>query len=178
MIFVCRVRPERADQDLGTGGVPPRPNGHPKGFGIDLSQPVRVVAFPPPEQVAMFVRRTGAAAGVQGNFIDPSSPPGSQTGRELGLNADPDLRKQVILVLPPAGGVALETRSGRIVDDWTDRDHPIETPGGGTQWTVGNGTKEEATCVRCGSPRDPSVKPHRWPKVGTVRRPPRRCTCA
>lgn len=167
----------RADQDLGVGGLPPRANAHPAGFGIDLGKPVRLVAFPPPEQAAMFVRKVGAAAGYFGNFIDPSQPPGSQTGDLLGLNADPALRKQVILDLPPGGGVALETGNGPIVEGWTDPKNPLATPGGGTQWTVPNSVKEGATCSRCGSPHD--VTGGRWVVIGGKKNkyPPRKCRC-
>jgi uncharacterized Zn-binding protein involved in type VI secretion len=165
---------QRADQDLGVGGAPPRANAHPAGFGIDLSTPLRVVAFPPPEQVAMFVRRTGPGAGLFGNFIDPSQPPGSQTGNLMGLNDDSALRKKVILDLPPGGGLALESGNGPIVDGWTDPVRPVATGGGGRQWTVPNSVKESVACSRCGSPADPGA---RQVRIGAIRVAPRRCTC-
>lgn len=165
---------ERADQDMGTGGSPPRPNGSPKGYGIDLGGPVKVVAFPPPETVSMFCRNTAPADGLFGNFIDPL---GNQTGDQLGLNDDPNFRKKVVMDLPKQGGLALQTQNGPILDDWTDKNNPKWTKGGGTQWSVPNSVKEGCKCVKCGSPQDPSVDPHRWPEIQSFKQPPRRCTC-
>lgn len=64
----------RADVDLGVGGVPPRPNRHPKGFGIDLSKPVSVVELP--ATLAQVVPK-GA---LPGNVFDLAAHP-----RALGL---------------------------------------------------------------------------------------------
>lgn len=50
----------RADVDLGVGGMPPRPNLHVKGFGIDISQPLRVVPLP---ETLTQVLAVGAAPG-------------------------------------------------------------------------------------------------------------------
>jgi uncharacterized Zn-binding protein involved in type VI secretion len=55
----------RADVDLGVGGWPPRANQHPKGFGIDVTKPVSVVALPP------VLSQLAAAGERPGHVFDP-----------------------------------------------------------------------------------------------------------
>jgi uncharacterized Zn-binding protein involved in type VI secretion len=135
----------RADQDMGVGGKPPRPNGSPLGYGIDLSLPLQVVKFPPPATMDQYTRATGPYAGKPGNFFDPV---GGQSGDALGLNADPALRKAVTFKMPPGEG--LFSGNGPIIDAWTDKDKALLTKGGGKQVTVPNSVKNAATCTCCG----------------------------
>jgi RHS repeat-associated protein len=127
---------DRAKQDMGYGGSPPRLNGNPKGYGIDLSQPVRVQNIPPPDQMTQFVKKHGHP----GNFFDPI---GGQSPDQLGLNGDPALRQPKVFNVPatnpPQQG--LVSGNGPVIDDWTDPTNHVSTKGGGTQMTVDNITK-------------------------------------
>jgi len=107
--------------------------------GIDMSKPVRVVDFPPPNQVDQYVRNPTPAYPNRtlGNWVDPK---GGQSGDALGLNTDPAFRTPTTVNVPPkADGTsrqALESTAAPIVDDWTDKSNPVKTDGGGTQWTI------------------------------------------
>ena len=126
----------RADQDMGVGGSPPRANGNPKGYGIDLSGPVEVVDMPPPAQMQQYVK----SHGHPGNFFDPN---GGQSGDQLGLNDDPAIRQSKTFNVPTTDPKqqGLRSQNGPIVDDWTDPSNPVATNGGGTQMTVDDTTK-------------------------------------
>jgi hypothetical protein len=125
----------RADQDMGVDPVTGVPNANPKGYGIDLNGPVRVVDLPPPEQINQFVK----SHGFPGNFFDPV---GNQSGDSLGLNADPSARASKTFNVPPAKQQGLVSRNGPIIDDWTDPKKPTPTRGGGTQLTVDDAFKK------------------------------------
>ena len=127
-----------ADQDMGVGGSPPRPNGNPIGYGIDLGKPLSVVHFPPPDVMYQHVRKS---VGRPGNFFDPV---GGQTGDALGLNTDTNIRKYVAFKMPPGEG--LLSSNGPITDTWTDKANPVNTKGGGTQLNVGHHIKLAALC--------------------------------
>jgi uncharacterized Zn-binding protein involved in type VI secretion len=111
--------PDRASQDLK---------------GIDLNKPVQVVDIPPPPQMSQYVRKT---SGKPGNFFDPL---GNQTGDQLGLNDDPNIRVQKAFATPK--GKALRSTAAPIVDNWTDPKNPINTKGGGTQMAVDSATRD------------------------------------
>jgi uncharacterized Zn-binding protein involved in type VI secretion len=111
--------PDRASQDLR---------------GIDLNKPVQVVDIPPPHQMSQYVRKT---SGKPGNFFDPL---GNQTGDQLGLNDDPNIRVQKAFATPK--GKALRSIAAPIVDNWTDPKNPINTKGGGTQMVVDSATRD------------------------------------
>ncbi|UQA62011.1 PAAR domain-containing protein [Polyangium aurulentum] len=131
----------RADQDMGVGGKPPRPNGKYVGYGIDLSLPLQVVQLGPPQTMAQYVNKSH---GYPGNFFDPI---GNQTGDQVGLNADPKIRKSVTWEMPVGEG--LFSGNGPVIDDWTDKENPLLTQGGGVQITVPNSVKKAARCVKC-----------------------------
>ena len=128
---------QRADQDMGVGGSPPRANGNPKGYGIDLQGPVKVVDIPPPPKMEQYVKKHGNP----GNFFDPV---GGQSGDKLGLNDDPAIRKSTTFNTPVTNPKqqGLVSQNGPIVDDWTDPNNPVQTKGGGTQMTVDDDTKK------------------------------------
>jgi uncharacterized Zn-binding protein involved in type VI secretion len=102
--------------------------------GIDLNKPVQVVDIPPPVQMSQYVRKT---SGKPGNFFDPL---GNQTGDQLGLNDDPNIRVQKAFATPK--GKALRSTAAPIVDNWTDPKNPINTKGGGTQMAVDSATRD------------------------------------
>jgi hypothetical protein len=131
---------ERANQDLGCHPTTQEPNKHPAGYGIDLSQPVKVVNIPPPDEVDQYVK----AHGNPGNFFDPI---GGQTADHLGLNGDPNLRqpKTFSVAKTDPSQQALVSRNGPIADDWTDAANPVSTKGTGTQMTIDNTTKASLT---------------------------------
>lgn len=93
----------RADMDLGVGGRPPRANQHPRGFGIDLTKPVRVV--PLPETLAQEVAPGEAPSGV----FDPR---GTPLGEALGLGALPRREGLTTFALPAGEGLLSTSGSG------------------------------------------------------------------
>jgi hypothetical protein len=102
--------------------------------GMDLTKPVEVVDFPPPETMKQYVRK-GAAK--PGNFFDPI---GGQSADSLGLNGDPAIRESKTFKTPPGQG--LKSTAAPITDDWTDRNNPVHTKGGGTQIVVDGPTRD------------------------------------
>jgi hypothetical protein len=95
--------------------------------GIDLDKPVEVVTFPPPPTMQQYVRK----GKDPGNWFDPV---GGQSGDSLGLNADPMIRERKAFVTPKGQG--LISTAAPIIDDWTDKAHPINRRGGGRQIVV------------------------------------------
>jgi hypothetical protein len=107
--------------------------------GINMNRPVEVVKYPPPGQVHQYVRNSSAeypTPGI-GNWVDPK---GGQTGNQLGLNDDPAYRTRTPLKVPASADgsqrEALQSTAAPIVDDWTHKPTPVNTDGGGTQWTI------------------------------------------
>ena len=104
-----------------------------------MSKPVRIVTFPPPDRVNQYVRNPTPAYPQPrlGNWVDPK---GGQSGDSLGLNTDPAFRTPVQVNVPPSASgqprQALESTAAPILDDWTDKQTPVMTNGGGTQWTM------------------------------------------
>jgi hypothetical protein len=105
--------------------------------GIDLTQPVEVVDFPPPDTMQQYVRK---GAPKPGNFFDPV---GGQSADSLGLNGDPAIRESKTFKTPPGQG--LKSTAAPITDDWTDRNKAVQTKGGGTQIVVDGPTRDKFT---------------------------------
>ena len=103
--------------------------------GIDLSKPVEMVDIPPPPTMSQYVRKT---TGKPGNFFDPL---GNQTGDQLGLNDDPNIRVAKTFQTPK--GKALKSTAAPITDDWTDPANAVKTKGGGTQMVVDSATRDK-----------------------------------
>lgn len=103
--------------------------------GIDLDKPVQVVDIPPPAKMSQYVRKT---SGRPGNFFDPI---GNQTGDQLGLNDDPNIRVSKSFGTPK--GKALRSTAAPIVDDWTDPKNAVNTKGGGIQMVVDSDTRDK-----------------------------------
>ncbi len=160
---------QRAEQDLGFGGTPPRPNGHPLGYAIDISRPIRVVDLLPEWDAAISVRIGGAAAGLFGNVLDPD------TSRDDSASRDAATRR-VVVALPAGGGQALQAVTGPIAPSPLDRGPSRAIAGGDLRWIVPSSVKEDSTCVQCGSP--PDVASRSFVVVRGERLAPRRCRCA
>ncbi|WP_141229397.1 hypothetical protein [Cellvibrio mixtus] len=104
-------------------------DGSKKG-GIDLSMPVEVVTFPPPEKMTQYVK----SHGYPGNWFDPLS---TQSPEMLGINGEKRTLKNFDVV--PGNG--LKSVAKPVVDDWTNPENPVLTSGGGIQLLVNDETK-------------------------------------
>ena len=98
--------------------------------GVDLTKPVEVISFPPPDQMTQYVK----SHGFPGNWFDPTS---EQSPDELGLSGEGRVLKS--FKMPKSKG--LLSRSKPIVDTWTNPSNPVSTAGGGKQLFVNDGTK-------------------------------------
>jgi len=106
--------------------------------GADLSQPVRIVDFPPPDTLNQWVMKDGHP----GNWFAPKVDGVPQTGDALGLNTVTGHRE--LWEFPVTGeGQALSSTAAPITDTWTAKDIPIDTQGGGEQWLITSGPKSE-----------------------------------
>ncbi len=101
--------------------------------GIDLSQPVEVVEFPPPDTMQQYVRETHQSPG---NFFDPV---GGQSADALGVSSEGRVSK----TFKTPKGKGLMSTSAPIKDDWTNADNPVMCKGGGKQIIVGSDTKSK-----------------------------------
>lgn len=99
--------------------------------GVDLTKPVEVISFPPPDEMTQYVK----SHGFPGNWFDPTS---SQTPDELGLSGEG--RTLTSFQMPPGNG--LQSHSKPIIDDWTNPANPVSTAGGGKQLFVNDETKK------------------------------------
>lgn len=99
--------------------------------GVDLTKPVEVMNFPPPEQMTQYVK----SHGFPGNWFDPL---GNQTPDALGLNGEG--RTPASFKMPSSQG--LLSHSKPIVDNWTNPGAPVSTAGGGKQLLVNDDTKK------------------------------------
>ena len=99
--------------------------------GIDLSQPVEVVEFPPPDTMQQYVRETHQKPG---NFFDPV---GGQSADSLGISDEGRVQK----TFKTPKGKGLISTSAPIEDKWTNPDNPVMCDGGGKQVVVGSETK-------------------------------------
>lgn len=99
--------------------------------GVDLSKPVEVINFPPPEQMTQYVK----SHGFPGNWFDPQ---GNQTPDALGLSDEG--RTLTSFKMPSSQG--LLSHSKPIVDNWTSPGVSVSTTGGGKQLLVNDETKK------------------------------------
>lgn len=99
--------------------------------GVDLTKPLEVIEFPPPDKMSQYV----GSHGYPGNWFDPV---GDQTPDMLGINGEG--RTLTSFEMPVGSG--LKSHSKPILDTWTDPDNPIQTNGGGVQLFVNNETRE------------------------------------
>ncbi len=125
--------------------------------GLDMSQPVEVVNFPPPDTMDQYVRRQqrGAPPGTPGGPGNWFSPVPGQTGDQVGLNDDPAHRTHRSFDTT-SGGQALSSTAAPINDTWTDPANPRSTAGGGKQYTVDNDTRDR---IAADNPATPSGTP-------------------
>jgi hypothetical protein len=98
---------------------------------VDLSKPVEVINFPPPEQMTQYVK----SHGFPGNWFDPQ---GNQTPDALGLSGEG--RTLTSFKMPSSQG--LLSHSKPIVDNWTSPGVSVSTTGGGKQLLVNDETKK------------------------------------
>lgn len=99
--------------------------------GVDLTKPVEIMNFPPPEKMTQYVN----SHGFPGNWFDPI---GNQTPDALGLNGEG--RTLTHFRVPRSQG--LLSHSKPIVDSWTNPNNPVSTLGGGKQLFVNDATKK------------------------------------
>jgi hypothetical protein len=98
--------------------------------GVDLTKPLEVVSFPPPDTMYQYVR----AHGNPGNWFDPV---GGQTADSLGLNQSTRHVRQ--FSVPEGDGLLSSAKP--VVDDWTVPEAPVSTSGGGSQLFVNDSVK-------------------------------------
>ncbi len=111
------------------------PDGSKNG-GIDLSKPVEVITFPPPEKMVQYVK----SHGYPGNWFDPLS---TQTPEMLGISGETRTLKSFTVV--PGSG--LKSIAKPVVDNWTNPENPIATSGGGIQLLVNDETKSMISSI-------------------------------
>jgi len=103
--------------------------------GIDLSQPVEIVHFPPPDTMSQYVRKNSNKVG---SFFDPV---GGQSANSLGLsNKGRELKN-----FKTPNGMGLKSTAAPIVDNWTTPGSEISTEGGGSQIVVGSDMRDKFT---------------------------------
>jgi hypothetical protein len=101
--------------------------------GIDLSQPVEVVEFPPPDTMQQYVRETHPKPG---NFFDPV---GGQSADTLDISGEGRVSK----TFKTSKGKGPMSTSAPTKDDWTNADNPVMCKEGGKQIIVGSDTKQK-----------------------------------
>jgi hypothetical protein len=101
-----------------------------KDGGIDLTQPVEVISFPPPESMTQHVK----SHGYPGNWFDPSS---NQSPDSLGISGDGRTVKPFKVV----EGTGLKSVAKPVNDNWTTPGVDVPCRGGGTQLLVNDNTK-------------------------------------
>ncbi|MEF3075930.1 hypothetical protein V2P20_12920 [Methylobacter sp. Wu1] len=104
--------------------------------GVDLSKPVGIMSFPPPESMSQYVK----SHGYPGNWFDPK---GFQTPDSLGISGEG--RKLVSFKMPEGQG--LLSYSKPIIDTWTNPANPIKTSGGGQQLFVSDSIKNQVISI-------------------------------
>jgi hypothetical protein len=93
--------------------------------GVDMTKPLEIVNFPPPDTMYQHVR----SHGNPGNWFDPI---GGQTPDSLGISGEG--RHAAAFNVPPGSG--LKSTSRPILDKWTNKNNPVQTEGGGIQLLV------------------------------------------
>lgn len=99
--------------------------------GVDLTKPVEIMIFPPPDEMTQYVN----SHGFPGNWFDPMS---NQTPDALGLSAE----GRTLTSFKVPCGKGLLSCSKPIVDNWTNPNNPVSTFGGGKQLFVNDTTKK------------------------------------
>ncbi|UUA72874.1 hypothetical protein [Cellvibrio sp. QJXJ] len=99
--------------------------------GVDLTKPVEIMIFPPPDEMTQYVN----SHGFPGNWFDPMS---NQTPDALGLSAE----GRTLTSFKVPCGKGLLSYSKPIVDNWTNPNNPVSTVGGGKQLFVNDTTKK------------------------------------
>lgn len=105
------------------------PDGTKEG-GFDLTKPVEVINFPPPDSMTQYV----AQHGYPGNWFDPLS---SQSPDELGISGEGRTLKSFKVV----EGTGLMSTAKPVVDTWTVPGKALVTNGGGIQLLVNDSVK-------------------------------------
>lgn len=100
--------------------------------GVDLTKPLSVITFPPPEKMTQHVMPHG----FPGNWFDPT---GNQTPDALGIS--PEKRTKTDFVMPVGNG--LSSHSKPIIDTWTNPNNPVSTKGGGIQVFINDKLRKE-----------------------------------
>ena len=98
--------------------------------GVDLTKPLEIMSFPPPDTMGQYVR----AHGNPGNWFDPV---GGQTADSMGLNQATRHVRQ--FAVPEGDGLLSAAKP--VVDDWTVPQTPVSTSGGGYQLFVNDAIK-------------------------------------
>jgi hypothetical protein len=104
--------------------------------GVDMTQPLEIVNFPPPDTMHQHVR----SHGYPGNWFDPI---GGQTPDSLGISGEG--RHIATFDVPPGSG--LQSTSRPILDKWTNKNNHVQTKGGGIQLLVNDTVKSGAKGV-------------------------------
>jgi len=104
--------------------------------GVDLSEPLEVVNFPPPENMSQYVK----SHGYPGSWFDPK---GGQSADSLGISSEG--RKLAVFKVPEGSG--LLSYSKPILDNWTNNTNPIQTNGGGQQLLVNDTIKNKIISI-------------------------------
>lgn len=100
--------------------------------GIDLTKPVEIKSFPPPDSMTQHVK----SHGYPGNWFDPL---GTQTPDSLGISGEG--RKLASFNIPEGNG--LLSTSKPILDTWTNSNNPVQTSGGGQQIFINDEIKKK-----------------------------------
>ncbi|WP_188407615.1 polymorphic toxin type 46 domain-containing protein [Agarivorans gilvus] len=105
------------------------PDGSKDG-GIDFTQPVEVISFPPPESMTQHVK----SHGYPGNWFDPNS---NQVPDSLGISGEGRTVKKFKVV----ESTGLKSVAKPVIDNWTTPGVDVHCRGGGTQLLVNDDTK-------------------------------------
>ena len=107
-----------------------------KNGGIDLTKPIEIMKFPPPESMTQYVN----SHGYPGNWFDPLS---NQTPDMLGISGEGRTLKSFKVV----EGTGLKSTAKAVIDDWTTEGKLVPTKGGGTQLFVNDSIKAEISKI-------------------------------
>ena len=82
--------------------------------------------------------------GRLGKFFDPV---GGQEGTAMGVNDDSNLREPVTCFIPETDPKirGLHSTASPILDNWTDKKHPVKCQGGGEQVNLPHAALEKIT---------------------------------
>lgn len=100
--------------------------------GVDLTKPLSVISFPPPEKMTQYVMPHA----FPGNWFDPK---GNQTPDALGISAKG--RTKADFLMPK--GTGLSSHSKPIIDTWTTPGNSVSTNGGGIQLFINDRLRKD-----------------------------------